>query len=184
LTATMRACQEGKVSAMRTLCLLAVVGLSVPALAQEAASTPQAGEGVDEVVVPGRRPENLRVEIERLERVVYARWNSLNSNDELDIHCLDSEPTGSNITQTRCAPDFVIQAEARAAQDAIDGARSSQQSPRTSDYVATMQEKSRQLNEEMQRVARQDEQFLRDLVRLDELKQLQANERAQRARKR
>jgi hypothetical protein len=161
---------------MRTLSLLAILSLGAPVLAQEPAPTPQAAEGVDEVVVPGRRPQNLRVEIERLERAVYERWNALNSNDEFDIHCLDSEPTGSNITQTRCAPDFVIQAESRAAENSIDSARTNGQS-RNSEYVATMQAKSQQLNEEMQRIARQDEQFLRDLVRLDELRQLQANEK-------
>jgi hypothetical protein len=167
---------------MRTLCLLAVLGFGAPALAQEAASRPQAADGVDEVVVPGRRPQDLRVEIERLERVVYERWNALNTKDEFDIHCLDSEPTGSNITQTRCAPDFVIQAESRAAENSIDSARNNSQS-RNSEYIATMQAKSQQLNEEMQRVARQDEQFLRDLVRLDELRTLQANEKQQRGRR-
>jgi hypothetical protein len=168
---------------MRTLSLIVMLCLGAPALAQDAASTPQAGESVDEVIVPGRRPQNLRVEIERLEQVVYKRWNSLNSNDELDIYCLDSEPTGSNVTQTRCAPNFVIQAEARAAENAIDGARSNVRTSRNSDYVATMEEKSQQLNEEMQRIARQDEQFLRDLVRLDELRQLQASEKEQRRRR-
>ena len=167
---------------MRTLYFVAVLGLGAPALAQEAASTPQAGENVEEVIVPGRRPQNLRVEIERLEQVVYKRWNALNGNDELDIYCLDSEPTGSNVTQTRCAPNFVIQAEARAAENAIDAARSNARSENT-EYVATMEQKSRLLNEEMQRVARQDEQLLRDLVRLDELRQIQANEKAQRKRR-
>ena len=167
---------------MRTLCLFVVVGLAAPVLAQEAASTPQAAGAVDEVIVPGSRPQNLRVEIERLEQVVYERWNALNSNDEFDIHCLDSEPTGSNITQTRCAPDFAIQAESRAAKNMIDGDRTSG-SDRSADYLVTMEEKSRQLTEEMQRVAREDEQLLRDLVRLDELRQLQANERQQRRKR-
>ena len=166
---------------MRTLCLVATLGLAAPALAQEAAP-PQADENVDEVVVPGRRPQNLRAEIERLEQVVYQRWNALNSNDELDILCLDSEPTGSNITQTRCAPNFVIQAESRAAENSIDSARNNN-TTRNTEYLQTMQAKSQQLNEEMQRVARQDEQFLRDLVRLDELRQLQANEKEQRRRR-
>ena len=44
-----------------------------------------------------------------------------------------------------------------------------------------MQEKSRELTAEMQRVAREDAQLLRDLVRLDELRQLQARSEAQRA---
>src|SRR5436190_6861818 len=160
---------------MRTLTLVALVSLGAPALAQQVADASQSAADVDEVVVPGRRPENLRVEIERLEQVVYERWNALNSNDEFDIHCLDSEPTGSNIPQTHCAPNFVIEAESRAAEDAVHGARTTGHS-RNDEYVAAVEEKSRQLSEEMKRVARQDEQFLHDLMRLDELRQLQANE--------
>ena len=167
---------------MRTFCFVALLSLAAPALAQEIASSPQAADDVDEVIVPGSRPQNLRVEIERLEQVVYERWNALNSNDEFDIHCLDSEPTGSNITQTHCAPNFVIEAESRAAEDAVHGARTTGRS-RNDEYVTIVQEKSRQLNEEMKRVARQDEQFLRDLVRLDELRQLQANEKQQRRKR-
>src|SRR5512145_850347 len=147
----MRAANWVGFPAMRTLCLVATLSLAAPVLAQEAASAPQAGENVDEVVVPGRRPQNLRAEIERLEQVVYERWNALNSNDDFDILCLDSEPTGSNIPQTRCAPNFVIQAESRAAEDAIDDARADLTSFNT-DYLLGMEEKSRQLNEEMQRV--------------------------------
>ena len=58
--------------------------------------------------MPGRRPENLRVEIERLEVAVYERFNALNSDDEFDIHCLKQAPTGSNIPLRTCAPNFVI----------------------------------------------------------------------------
>jgi hypothetical protein len=164
---------------MRTLCLLVLVGLGAPALGQEAAPAPQpAAAPVDEIIVPGRRPENLRVEIERLEGVVYERWNALNSKDEFDIQCLEMEPTGSNITQRTCAPKFVIQAESRATQDAVRGR--SRGDSFTGEAAQIMAQKSRELTEEMQRVAREDEQFLRDLVRLDELKQLQATEGQQR----
>ena len=97
--------------------------LGAPVLAQEAASPPQPPTGVDEVVVPGRRPENLRLEIERLEGAVYERFNALNSNDEFDIHCLEQEPTGSNIPLRRCAPNFVIQAESRAASKMLTDGR-------------------------------------------------------------
>jgi len=167
---------------MRTLSLVALLSLGAPAFAQQVADASQSAADVDEIVVPGRRPENLRVEIERLEQVVYTRWNALNSNEEFDIHCLDSEPTGSNITQTHCAPNFVIEAESRAAEDSVQGARSTGRS-RNDEYLAVVEEKSRQLNEEMKRVAREDEQFLRDLMRLDELRQLQANEKQQRRKR-
>jgi hypothetical protein len=163
---------------MKPLCLIVLLGAGAAAWGQEAASPPPAAAGVDEVIVPGRRPENLRVEIERLEGVVYERWNALNSREEFDIRCLEMEPTGSNIPARTCAPNFVIQAESRATTDAVRNRGRADNFK--SDAAQVMAQKSRELAEEMQRVARQDEQFLRDLVRLDELKQLQAAERQQR----
>jgi hypothetical protein len=165
---------------MKTAWLIALLGASASAVGQEAAAPP-VGASVDEVVVPGRRPENLRVEIERLEVAVYDRWNSLNSNDEFDIQCLEREPTGSNITTRTCAPKFVIEAESREARGSVREARAGGADARNLGEVARrMEEKSRALTEEMQRVARQDDQLLRDLVRLDELRQLQAAERQSR----
>jgi hypothetical protein len=163
---------------MKTLYWAVLLGLSAPALGQEAELALQPVAAIDEVIVPGRRPENLRVEIERLEAVVYERWNALNSNDEFDIQCLEAEPTGSNITQRTCAPKFVIAAEARAIQGAVRSR--SRGDSFNAEAAQIMEQKSRELTEEMQRVAREDEQFLRDLTRLDELKQLQATEREQR----
>ena len=48
---------------MRTLYWVVLLGVALPALAQEVALAPQGAEGVEEVIVPGRRPQNLRVEI-------------------------------------------------------------------------------------------------------------------------
>jgi hypothetical protein len=159
---------------MRTLCLLVLVGLGAPALGQEAAPAPQPAAAIDEVIVPGRSPANLRVEIERLETAVYERWNALNSRDEFDIQCLKMPPTGSNIPVPTCVPKFVIEAESRATRDAVF--TRSRADSFSGDAAQVMAQKSRELTEEMQRVAREDEQFLRDLVRLDELKQLEATE--------
>ena len=107
------------------MCLVVLLGLGAPALAQEPEnrSLPQ-GEDVEEVIVPGRRLENLRVEIERLEEVVYERFNALNSDDEFDIQCLKQAPTGSNIPLRTCAPNFVIRAEADSAQGMLTDGRS------------------------------------------------------------
>jgi hypothetical protein len=143
------------------------------ALAQEASSSPSAD--IEELVVPGRTPENLRVEIERLEVAVYDRFNALNSNDEFDIHCLEQAPTGSNIPLRTCAPNFVIRTESRAAAKILtDGRGGAGNNNNPAEQRAFMEEKSRELTAEIQRVAREDEQLLRDLVRLDELKLLQA----------
>ena len=164
---------------MRTSCFAVLVALGAPAVPQEAASQTAA---IDEVVVPGRRPDNLRVEIERLETAVYDRWNSLNSNDEFDIHCLEQKPTGSNIPLRTCAPNFVIEAESEEMSQIVkDGRNRGGNKYSRAQHDARMQKLSQQLTEEMQRMARQDEQLLRDLVRLDELRQMQTGEQPQRA---
>jgi hypothetical protein len=156
--------------------LVVLLGLGAPAIAQETRSLPQ-GEDVEEVIVPGRRPENLRVEIERLEGAVYERFNALNSDDEFDIHCLKQAPTGSNIPLRTCTPNFVIRAEAASAAGMLtDGRTGAGNNFSRAELTMLMEEKSRKLTEEMQRVAREDERLLRDLVRLDELKQLQSGE--------
>jgi hypothetical protein len=159
---------------MRTS-LIMIVCLAAPAVGQEAAPVPSVG---DEVVVPGRRPEDLRAEIERTQAAVYDRWNTLNSRDEFDIQCLKMAPTGSNIPVRTCVPKFVIEAESRATREAARNA--SRADTFAGDAAQIMAQKNRELTAEMQRVAREDEQFLRDLTRLDELQQLQATDREQR----
>lgn len=176
---------------MRRLCLAVVAfGVVASAASQEApepsradsalpadTAVPAENAGIDEIIVPGRAPENLRVEIERLEVAVYDRFNALNSNDEFDIHCLQRAPTGSNIPQRTCAPNFVIQSESRASRRMLaDGRSSDANNFNRAELNLHMQEKSRELTEEIQRVARQDEQLLRDLARLAELKQIELNE--------
>jgi hypothetical protein len=158
--------------------LLVLLGLGAPALAQETRSLPPDAD-VEEVIVPGRRPENLRVEIERLEGAVYERFNALNSDDEFDIHCFKQAPTGSNIPLRTCAPNFVIKAESASAKAMLtDGRSGAGNNYSRGEHQMLMEEKSRKLTEEIQRVAREDERLLRDLVRLDELRQLQSSDEA------
>lgn len=162
---------------MKTLSLLVLVGLAAPALAQDVAE-PSRSADVEEVIVPGRAPENLRLEIERLEGTVYDRFNALNSDDEFDIHCLMRAPTGSNIPVRTCVPNFVARAESAAGRKMLtDGRSGAGNNNNPAEQRMRMEEKSRALTEEMQRVAREDEQLLRDLVRLDELRQLQSPRR-------
>ena len=161
---------------MRTLCFVVLFGLGAPALAQEAQAPSQPAANADEVVVEGRKPENVYAEIERLEISVYDRFNALNSNDEFDIHCFKQAPTGSNIPLRRCAPNFVVEAEAQAAQNTMVGARGRADARNHGD-TTVLEQKSKALTEEIQRLAREDAQLMRDLVRLDELKRQQANDK-------
>ena len=174
----MRASARKVVLAVRTFCIVMILGLGPPALAQEAAP-PADGANAEEVIVPGRRPENLRVEIERLEADVYERFNALNSDDDFDIHCFKQAPTGSNIPVRNCAPNFVTRAESGAAKKLLaDGRTGAGNNNNPSEHAMRMEQKSRELTAELQRVARQDERLMRDLVRLDELRQLQSREQA------
>jgi hypothetical protein len=161
---------------MRTLCFVVLFGLGAPALAQVAQAPSQPAANADEVVVEGRKPENVYAEIERLEISVYDRFNALNSNDEFDIHCFKQAPTGSNIPLRRCAPNFVVEAEAQAAQNTMVGARGRADARNHGD-TTVLEQKSKALTEEIQRLAREDAQLMRDLVRLDELKRQQANDK-------
>ena len=161
---------------MRTLCFVVLFGLGAPALAQEAQAPSQPAANADEVVVEGRKPENVYAEIERLETSVYDRFNALNSNDEFDIHCFKQAPTGSNIPLRRCAPNFVVEAEAQAAQNTMVGARGRADARNHGDNTI-LEQKSKALTEEIQRLAREDAQLMKDLVRLDELKRQQANDK-------
>lgn len=167
---------------MRTFCLVVLVGLGAPALTQEAAA--QQPAAIDEIIVPGQTPENLRLEIERLEVAVYDRFNALNSNDDFDIHCASRAPTGSNIPVRTCAPNFVVRVESTAAKRMLhDGRGGAGNNNNPAEQEMLMQKRSRELTEEMQRVAREDEQLLRDLVRLDQLKQLETAGQTTRTRR-
>ena len=177
----MRACEDAGGFAVRTLCLAVLFVLCAPGLAQEVAPLPPNAE-IEELIVPGRRPENLRAEIERLQTLVYQRFNALNSDDEFDIYCVERPPTGSNIPARTCAPNFVNRSESRASEDLITGSRAAATPRDPSEYKMSMEQKSRALTEDMQRVAREDEQFLRALTRLDELTRQQEASRGSSSR--
>ena len=156
---------------MKAIFIFALAAFAAPAFAQNAQpSGPEATPKPDEVVVPGRPPENVRVEIERLENAVYERFNALNSNDDFDIHCFEQAPTGSNIPERKCWPNFALRSEQRAAGASLNrmhglGGGNSRQER------MGLEQKGKELTAEIQRVAREDEQLMRDLTRLAELKE-------------
>lgn len=169
---------------VRTLCWVVLLGLGAPALGQERAA-PQSSSELEELIVSGRKPENLRLEIERLENAVYERFNALNSNSEFDVHCFEQPPTGSNIPLRTCAPNFVTRTESLGAEKILrDGRDKAGNNNNPAEQRMNMERKNREFIEEIQRVARADEPLLRGLARLDELKQLQASETERRRRER
>lgn len=120
---------------MRNVCfIVASLSFGASALAQEAAAPPPdaatvenaaapRADAVDEIIVPGRVPENLRLEIERLEVAVYTRFNALNSNDEFDVYCHNERKYHSRATRRVCRARFESDASSAAVTDYFSALR-------------------------------------------------------------
>ena len=82
--------------------LLLVLPLS--GVCQSDAVQPQEpSEPIEEIVVHGIKPlVHLKREMYVAEEALYDIYNSLNSDDDYDIHCYKEAPTGSKITQRVC----------------------------------------------------------------------------------
>ena len=61
----------------------------------------------------------LRYEVDRAADRMYEIYNELNTDDDFDIHCLWSAPTGSRIKRKLCTPVYVKNLQARATQYAL-----------------------------------------------------------------
>jgi len=161
------------------LFLLLLVG---PVFAQETVKEePPAAVATDEIIVRGKTPPALRLEIERAENAVYERFNAINSTDDFDIHCTLEIATGTHIPQRVCAPVFLRNAQATAGKDrgrelqGFGSAGSEQIQAGMASY------RYLRIEDEMRRLAGEDQEFLAALRRLTELRQ--RGEQAARARR-
>lgn len=76
-----------------------VLGAAAAAQAAAPATEPTVDE---EVLVIGKRLEELRNQIRLAENDLYARFNEINSDDLFDVHCYERDRGGSRIEQRRC----------------------------------------------------------------------------------
>jgi hypothetical protein len=155
---------------MRTLCSAALLGFGAVAAAQDAAVPGHVGAGASAAEV--------RLEIERVEDAVYARFNAINSSDDLDVLCVEQTPTGTDVPVRTCAPRFMTAVEARAGANTQDSATEN-----PTEQALSLREKNRRLMAEMQRLAREDQELQRGLTRLAELRQLQQPEQPEEERR-
>ena len=157
---------------MKALCVIVLGALTAPAFGQTAAPAPVPQvAGADEVIVRGRTGSRLRVEIERVENAVYERFNALNNRDEFDIVCMNEAPIGSRMPVRECLPKFALEAERRPAQDTLRRMQGDAFAGNSQIHFMRIDQKGEELAAEMQRLAREDEQLLRDLTRLAELRE-------------
>ncbi len=65
------------------------------------------GAEEEQVVIEDLTAPQLRAEIEKIQTEFYRVFNTLNENDEFDVVCQKFTPTGTNIPQLGCEPNFV-----------------------------------------------------------------------------
>lgn len=145
--------------------------LSATAAGQDAGDAPQPAPVGDEVIVTGKSPGQLRLEMERAEEDVYDRLNRLNTDHRLDIHCHREAPINSHILRRACQPNYYRDAEAKAAQQELLGLQVGGGAIDTSMYYSEAAAYREALRAQMRRAANEDEQFQRALVRFVRLKQ-------------
>jgi len=135
-----------------------------------------ASERPEEIVVYGRAKATLRHELHRTEERVFAIFNSLNSDDEFDIHCKYRAAANSLLIKERvCEANFVGIATGAEAQAAIMGRPSIP-------AFAVINRKRRLLLEEMKTLAVEHPELLDALEDLgdvrDRMKSLHAKRRS------
>jgi hypothetical protein len=160
---------------MKAFRIVALAALSAAGFAQDAPPSAAPVAGDEEVIVQGRTPQEIRLEIERVENAVYERFNSLNSTDDFDILCAEHAPTGSNIPVRTCRPNFVLRAEQRAAGASLQRMQGGTNGIAPNERVY-LQKMGEDLTAEMQRIAREDEELMRGLTRLAQLNEIAADE--------
>lgn len=71
---------------------------------------------MDEIVVKGEKSLNrLRHRVYETEDVFYALFNSINDDDDFDIHCTKEARTGSRVKRRVCRANFELKATAEEA---------------------------------------------------------------------
>ncbi len=121
---------------------------------------PEAAGMTEEVIVRGQTPGALRIQIELAEEAVYDRFNEINSNDEFDIHCEEIAFTGSRMLTRFCQPNFWHATEENIAYETVRLLQGSAFSMPTGVFRGEAHYKRQQMREEMEQLAREDEEFL------------------------
>jgi hypothetical protein len=151
--------------------LFGVAGGQEPAVAAGGTPAPPAAAADDEVIVRGRRPEQLRVEIERAENAFYERFNAVNSDDEYDIVCRYQAVTGSRVPRRICEPEYELAAQAQAGQQEVLGLQGSAFGGGSGQFAGMAHYKHQLLEEEIRKAVSEDPKLLEALTRLLSLQQ-------------
>jgi hypothetical protein len=168
-----------------TLVLFAAAVLGGPAAVAQSASAPREStdeqqQAPEEVIVRGRRLSELRIEIEQARRRAYDIFNEINSNDDFDVKCVGESSTGTRMRQQRCRAEFEGRISSRAAQDYMNTLRwvcpegltqdcmfsgySSSGISAAQGVEAELPSKRKQMDDEIVRLANEDDRFAQAIL--------------------
>lgn len=161
--------------------LLAAALLGAPALAQQESTTatdapasadaPAPLQTDEEVIVRGRSPAALRMQIELAEDAVFARFNEINSNDDFDIRCRQEVYTGSRVPHRVCLPNLWRDAQREAGEETVRSMQGSNAFD-AAQFLAEAKYKYRQMEEELRQLIRDDPELLESIQHLARLTEL------------
>lgn len=96
----------GKSSLAVLLCALLSTGTAGAGTANDDPDDRDAREEIEELVVRGRKPSELRAAVEAARIRVYEVFNELNGDDAFDVHCRSEAATGRRMPRQVCRPRF------------------------------------------------------------------------------
>ena len=118
----------------------------------------------DEIIIRGRRGAELRLEMERAENAIFARFNEINSDDRFDIVCRLEAPIGSRIDRRVCSSND-WRAQAAEHGGALIRHLRGEGGPLPEMFLIEQQRGQRQLVDEMRRLVFNDEALYEAVVR-------------------
>ncbi len=145
-----------------------------PRSANLASTVAEVTTEIEEVTVQGkfRKLSELRKAVDAAEDRFYQRYNDLNKDDQYDISCSVTAPTGTRINHRRCDAGYVIEARR---QEAVYGLLRNTGVPETSYRMASeaglINTQLDELRRRMRQFAETDAQMQRAIVEHVQLKE-------------
>jgi hypothetical protein len=128
-------------------------------------ATRQEPPGEPDIVVRGRRREQLRIEVEIAQEALYARFNDINSDDRFDIHCYSEQRYASKMKERRCQSNSWREQEANIGEETLRAMRG-EASPGDQQFRSEQLYVEQLIFDEMRRLALQDDELKKAVLRL------------------
>ena len=163
-----------KIFTTRAVLFLAMALMGMCQTVSAQGVVPAAADEIEEIVVYGDKSLSLlRRDLYRAEEKAFGLFNSLNSDDDYDIHCYKEVRIGSHIKRRICKPNFVMKLEAEATSRWLRGLQSGGRSGQPhSEAMVRTQRKEEILHEEMESLILKNPDLLKAVIELSNAKQI------------